>query len=155
MRLIKSLMLVAACLCSMNASAFCFVQAGERYHLDPMLLEAIAMQESSLNPRITNDNGPRLGKDYGLMQINSRHIPELVRMGVIRSPQDLLNDPCLNVQIGSWILAKHLRTCGVNWHCLGSYNAGFSDKNAGKREHYANLIYNLYVRVNRLQKIKG
>lgn len=50
MRLIKSLILVAVCLCSMNASAFCFVQAGERYHLDPMLLEAIAMQESSLNP---------------------------------------------------------------------------------------------------------
>ncbi len=82
MRLIKSLILVAVCLCSMNASAFCFVQAGERYHLDPMLLEAIAMQESSLNPRITNDNGPQLGKDYGLMQINSRHIPELVRMGL-------------------------------------------------------------------------
>lgn len=151
MRLIKSLILVAVCLCSMNVSAFCFVQAGERYHLDPMLLEAIAMQESSLNPRIINNTGP----DYGLMQINSRHIPELIRMGVIRSPQDLLNDPCLNVQIGAWILAKHLRTCGVNWHCLGSYNAGFSDKNAGKREHYANLIYNLYVRVNRSQKITG
>lgn len=152
MRIIKSLMLVAICLCSMNANAFCFVQAGERYHLDPMLLEAIAMQESSLNPRITNDNGPRLGKDYGLMQINSMHIPEIVRMGVIRSPLDLLNDPCLNVQVGAWILARHLRTCGVNWHCLGSYNAGFSARNASKREHYSNLIYNLYIRLSRSKK---
>lgn len=149
MRPIKSLILVAVCLCSMNASAFCFVQAGERYHLNPVLLEAMAMQESRLNPRIINDNGPRRGKDYGLMQINSRHIPELFRRGVIRSPQDLLNNPCLNVQIGAWILAKHLRMCGINWHCLGSYNAGFSSGNAGKREHYANLIYNLYVRINR------
>lgn len=155
MRLINSLILVALTLCSMNAGAFCFVQAGERYHLDPMLLEAIAIQESNLNPRITNDNGSRLGKDYGLMQINSRHIPELVRLGVIHSPQDLLNDPCLNVQIGAWILAKHLRTCGVTWHCLGSYNAGFSAKNSGKREHYASLIYNLYIRVNRARKITG
>lgn len=159
MRLIKSLILVAVCLCSMNASAFCFVQAGERYHLDPMLLEAMVIQESGGHPKITNTNRNKAGKvlstDYGLMGINSIHIPKLISMGVIRSKDDLLNNPCLNVQIGAWILAKHLQTCGVSWSCLGSYNAGFSDKNAGKREHYANLIYNLYVRVNRSQKITG
>lgn len=134
---------------SWNATAFCFSQAGARYSIDPLLLKAIAIQESGLNPRITNTNRNKAGKplstDYGLMGINSSHIPLLVLMGVIVSKDDLLNNPCLNVQIGAWILAKHLRQCGVNWMCLGSYNAGFNPSNDKKRMVYAKRIYSLYL----------
>lgn len=130
------------------ARAFCFQAAGERYQVDPVLLEAMAVQESRLNPRAININRDKAGKalstDYGVMQINSRHIPKLVSMGVITSKDDLLNNACLNVQIGAWILATHLQTCGVNWSCLGSYNAGFARNNEQRRMIYAKRIYGIY-----------
>ncbi|HCQ0223206.1 TPA: lytic transglycosylase domain-containing protein [Escherichia coli] len=135
---------------SLSAEAFCFKEAGARYQIDPRLLMAIAQQESGMNPTIINTNRNKSGKavsyDYGVMQVNSNHIPKLIGMGIIKSKDDLLNNPCLNVQIGAWILATHLQKCGVNWSCLGSYNAGFSDNNEQetKRLNYARKIYRRY-----------
>lgn len=144
----RTLLLLLLLTASSSASAFCFQAAGERYKIDPVLLEAIAVRESSLNPRATNVNRNKAGKalstDYGVMQINSSHIPKLISMGVIRSKDDLLNNACLNVQIGAWILAKHLKTCGVSWSCLGSYNAGFAENNEHRRMFYARKIYGIY-----------
>ena len=134
---------------STTANAYCFEAAGEKYKIDPLLLKAIATQESGLNPNAINHNKNKAGKitstDYGLAQINSRHIPTLIRMGVIKSKDDLLTNPCLNVQIGAWILAKHIKQCGVNWMCLGTYNAGFSEDNDEKRMKYARRIYAIYT----------
>lgn len=135
---------------SLSAEAFCFKEAGARYQIDPRLLMAIAQQESGMNPTIINTNRNKSGKaisyDYGVMQVNSNHIPKLMGMGIIKSKDDLLNNPCLNVQIGAWILATHLQKCGVNWSCLGSYNAGFSENNEQetKRLNYARKIYRRY-----------
>ncbi len=80
------------------------------------------------------------------MMVNSTHIPRLVSMGVIRDKNDLLNKPCLNVQIGTWILAKHFQVCGVSWNCTGSYNAGFRPDRHETRERYANRIWKIYQR---------
>lgn len=144
----RTVLLLLLLLTSSSSFAFCFQAAGARYQIDPVLLEAMAVQESGLNPRATNTNRNKSGKavstDYGVMQINSTHIPTLISMGVIRSQDDLLNNACLNVQIGAWILAKHLQTCGVSWSCLGSYNAGFADNNEKRRMVYARRIYGIY-----------
>ena len=75
------------------------------------------------------------------MQINSTHVPKLIRMGIIQSAEDLLKRPCLNIQIGAWILASHFQVCGVTWNCLGSYNAGFRKDRHETREQYANRIW--------------
>lgn len=147
----RTVLLLLLLLASSSSFAFCFQAAGARYQIDPVLLEAMAIQESGGHPKITNTNRNKAGKvlstDYGLMGINSIHIPKLISMGVIRSKDDLLNNPCLNVQIGAWILAKHLQTCGVSWSCLGSYNAGFADNNEKRRMIYARLIYGHYNRL--------
>lgn len=140
--------LLLAMLCP-RAGAFCFDAAGVKYHIDPLLLKAIATGESSLRPGITNINrdkntGRALSTDYGLMQVNSTHIPSLIAQGFIRSPQELLTRPCLNVQIGTWILAKHFQVCGISWNCLDSYNAGFRKDRHETRESYANRIYAIY-----------
>lgn len=144
----RCLCILLMMLCSPGVSAFCFEAAGAKYQIDPLLLKAIGLQESSLNPTAINQNRNNAGTvtstDYGVMQINSRHLPELKQQGVIRDAQDLLKKPCLNVQVGAWILAKHLKTCDVSWHCLGSYNAGFAKKNAAIREAYANRVYARY-----------
>ncbi|AVF38208.1 lytic transglycosylase domain-containing protein [Rahnella sp. ERMR1:05] len=134
---------------SLNAQAFCFNEAGMRYHVAPQLLRAIAEVESGMNPAATGYNRDRQGRitsrDYGLMQINSTHIPQLKAMGVIRSENDLLTQPCLNVQTGAWILARHLQVCGLTWQCLGSYNAGFADSNQARRMIYARKVYTLWL----------
>ncbi|EQB1145935.1 transglycosylase SLT domain-containing protein, partial [Escherichia coli] len=57
----------------------CFIQAGKRYLIAPELLKTIAQQESSLVATAINHNKNKSGKiistDYGIMQINSVHIP--------------------------------------------------------------------------------
>ncbi len=73
-----------------RAQAFCFDAAGAKYHIDPLLIKAIATGESSLHAAITHINrdvrtGRALSTDYGLMQVNSSHIPSLVAQGFISS----------------------------------------------------------------------
>ena len=126
----------------------CFAQAGQRYLIDPLLLKSIATVESSLIPDRINHNkekGKILSTDYGLMQINSSHIPNLKKLGVIKDKSELIDNPCLNIQIGAWILATHFQKCGINWSCLGSYNAGFKESNEQKRIKYARYVYNKYM----------
>ncbi|POO99494.1 hypothetical protein CQJ34_26180, partial [Salmonella enterica subsp. enterica serovar Heidelberg] len=41
--------------------------------------------------------GKASSTDYGLMQINSTHIPKLIKMGVIKKSEDLITKPCLNI----------------------------------------------------------
>lgn len=131
------------------AQAYCFKEAGARYHVSPLLLRAMAQVESRMNAHAIGYNSNRQGKvtsrDFGLMQINSTHIPKLVAMGVIRDARDLLTDPCLNVQTGAWILAQHLQVCGQTWQCLGSYNAGFADDNSSRRMIYARKVYSVWL----------
>ncbi|HFV8010700.1 TPA: lytic transglycosylase domain-containing protein, partial [Escherichia coli] len=129
---------------------FCFIQAGKRYLIAPELLKTIAQQESGLVATAINHNKNKSGKiistDYGIMQINSVHIPELKKLGVIKNKDELLKKPCLNIHTGAWILARHFQRCGVNWECLGSYNAGFSKNNTARRMIYARIIHNRYFR---------
>ena len=128
----------------------CFIQAGKRYLIAPELLKTIAQQESGLVATAINHNKNKSGKiistDYGIMQINSSHIPELKKLGVIKDKDELLKNPCLNIHTGAWILARHFQRCGVNWECLGSYNAGFSKNNTALRMIYARIIHNRYFR---------
>lgn len=140
----------------------CFNNAGARYQIEPLLLKAVAKGESSFRPWVTNTNRDKKGNpvstDYGLMQINSTHVPKLVRMGVIQGAEDLLKRPCLNIQIGAWILAKHFQVCGVTWNCLGSYNAGFRKDRHETREQYANRIWGFYLELKGLRvcrQVKG
>lgn len=143
------LLLILLLLLSGKATAFCFIEAGTKYRIDPLLLYSVAVVESHLNPRAvgynySTDGSKVTSSDYGLMQINDSHIHKLKRMGIIKDKQELLDNPCLNVQIGAWILSQHFNRCGVNWQCLGSYNAGFADSNSLQRLRYAKKVFSLY-----------
>ncbi|MEN3262444.1 lytic transglycosylase domain-containing protein [Sodalis endosymbiont of Spalangia cameroni] len=149
----RSLMALAGCVMlslTPPVGAWCFQEAGARYHINAELLRSIAVWESGLDPRaigVNRQGGTIVSRDYGLMQINSRHLPRLKRLGIIRSEDDLLTQPCLNIQVGAWILAQHLQTCGANWSCLGSYNAGFSAKSESRRQWYSRRVYQVYLRL--------
>ncbi|ASN13909.1 lytic transglycosylase domain-containing protein [Pantoea ananatis] len=150
-RTVLNVLMLMVLFCA-RAHAFCFDAAGAKYHIDPLLIQAIATGESSLHAGITHINrdartGRALSTDYGLMQVNSTHIPSLIAKGFISRPQDLLTKPCLNVQIGTWILATHFQVCGISWNCLGSYNAGFRKDRHETRESYANRVYAIYIKL--------
>lgn len=124
----------------------CFKQAGERFSIDHRLLLAIAEVESSMNPRaigLNKRNGKILSEDVGLMQINSSWYITLSRMGITR--KDLLDNPCQNIHVGAWILAKNISANGVNWESVGAYNAGFKNANASFRLKYAKKVYSRYL----------
>ena len=141
------------------ASSACFNEAGTMFRIEPNLIKAIALVESNLKKdsigknRDKNNNIRSL--DYGLMQINQMHIPLLKKRGIIKDERDLLDNPCLNIKIGTEILYNHFSRCGVTWQCLGTYNAGFAMDNKKKRLQYAKKIYIVYTRLNELDNRKA
>lgn len=100
----------------------CWNQAANRYGVPATLLFAIAQTESRLRAGVVghNTNG---SYDVGLMQINSSWFPMLKRHYGI-TPQMLVSDPCLNLNVGAWILSGTLHRYGLNWKGVGAYNAG-------------------------------
>ncbi|GAB7537532.1 lytic transglycosylase domain-containing protein [Burkholderia sp. 3C] len=123
------------------SAANCFTAAGERHRIDPLLLVAIAKVESAMNARAIhyNANGT---VDIGLMQINSSHLPRLVRAGITR--KRLIDEPCTSVDTGASILAGFIERHGYTWNAVGAYNAGSSVARAPARKAYAARVWRAY-----------
>lgn len=117
---------------SLSSHAHCFEQAGARYGIAPVLLEAISTVESGGNPQARNLNRDG-SEDLGHMQINSRWLRMLASYGIDR--QRLL-DPCLNTHVGAWILAQNIRQHGYGWEAVGAYNA----RSPVKRNAYSQRV---------------
>ena len=111
----------------------CFGQAAQRYRVPARLLRAIARAESGMDPNAIGRN-PN-SRDLGLMQINERWLPVL---GLEAS--DLLDNPCLNIQVGAWILAQAIEREGYTWQAVGAYNAGHHPARQARREAYARRV---------------
>ncbi|HII2588043.1 TPA: lytic transglycosylase domain-containing protein [Escherichia coli] len=141
------------------ASSACFNEAGTMFRIEPNLIKAIALVESNLKKDSIGKNRDKKNNiksfDYGLMQINQMHIPMLKKRGIIKDERDLLDNPCLNIKIGTEILYKHFSRCGMTWQCLGTYNASFAMDNQKKRLQYAQKIYIVYTRLNELDNRKA
>lgn len=102
----------------------CIADAAHRYRLPLLLFEAVLKTEGGKVGSISkNHNG---SYDMGPAQINSAHLPELNRMGIARD--QVINDGCLNIHIGAWILARALQGQGTDnpaefWRRVGNYNS--------------------------------
>lgn len=119
------------------AQAFCFARAAQYYGVNEALLRAIAKVESNNQPQARNTNTDG-SVDVGLMQINSRHFPVLARYHI--TPQALM-EPCLNVQVGAWLLAQAIGVHGATWRAIGAYNAGGSPAREALREKYVAKVW--------------
>ncbi|MDB5775511.1 MAG: iagB [Herbaspirillum sp.] len=122
-----------------GAQADCWEEAGRQFNISPMLLQAIALQESGLNPRAIgyNRNGSR---DIGLMQVNSIHLPRLAKQRI--TEKTMLNDSCQSVKVGAGILAEFMQRYGYSWEAVGAYNAGTATGNGAslRRLLYARKV---------------
>jgi soluble lytic murein transglycosylase-like protein len=117
----RSAFVLLAYMASLPASA-CWEQAAQRHGVPADLLYAIASIESGLNPKAVNRShfGRTDSYDIGLMQINSRHLPKLARHGITESR---LYEPCINLDVGAWMLSELFARRGVSWDSVGAYNA--------------------------------
>ncbi|MBN3751814.1 lytic transglycosylase domain-containing protein [Paraburkholderia sp. Tr-20389] len=131
-RVAGSLLLASSALAALPAHADCFDDAAAWQHLNPLVLRAIAWQESHNNADATHANANG-SIDYGVMQINSIHLPELARYGIRR---DALMVPCKNVYIAAWHLRKQVVRYGNTWTAVGAYHSA----TPALRDDYARRI---------------
>lgn len=126
-------LLVALLVVPAVSRADCIDDAAAWRHINPQLVRAIAQQESGMRANAVNVN--RNGtEDLGLMQINSSWLPKLARFGIRR---EHLFNACVNVYVGTWILASNIRQFGANWKAVGAYNS----PTPAHQLAYANSIY--------------
>lgn len=140
----KAELLLCMLLVVPGAKADCFANAARTYRIDETLLRSIAAHESSNRPQAINVN--KNGSiDYGLMQINSSHLPRLAKSNI--SKETLLNDACVNVHVGASVLAEAIRAFGPTWRAVGAYGAGHLPNREEARAKYASLVYRQYRRL--------
>ncbi|UTH74248.1 lytic transglycosylase domain-containing protein [Chromobacterium sp. IIBBL 290-4] len=131
-----------AMICAAQAEASCFNLSGGKYGVDPLLLKAIAWQESDFRS-ITHPANRNGSVDIGWMGINTGWLPTLSRWGITR--ERLLSDACLNVQTGAWVLQQCMKAHGATWKAVGCYNA----RSAVKQQRYVGLIWQKWQRLQR------
>ncbi|MEQ5842590.1 lytic transglycosylase domain-containing protein [Paraburkholderia acidicola] len=121
----------------------CFTAAAQYQHVSPLVLRAIAWQESHANARAIHHNANG-STDYGMMQINSIHLPALSRYGI--SVNDLIV-PCKNVFIAAWYLHRMTAKYGNTWTAIGAYHS----ETPAERDRYAHSIEMLVARFLRVE----
>ncbi|MCP3708085.1 lytic transglycosylase domain-containing protein [Paraburkholderia sp. CNPSo 3274] len=114
------------------AHADCFDEAARYQKVNPLILRAIAWQESHNRPDAVHRNANG-STDYGVMQINSVHLPVLSQYGI---SQSTLMEPCKNVYIAAWHLRQKMNKYGNTWAAVGAYHS----ETPTMRDQYAQQI---------------
>ncbi|RMT94105.1 hypothetical protein ALP39_03530 [Pseudomonas marginalis pv. marginalis] len=118
----RAVLLLGVLMSGNQALAFCWEETARRYDIEPELLQAIAAVESGYRPDAVNRANSNGTRDIGLMQINSIHLPRLLKQGI--TEERLLSEPCLSVEVAASILVEFIQRFGYNWTAVGSYNVG-------------------------------
>lgn len=141
----RTLLVALPMLCGMPLGALaCWDEVAQRHGVPADLLYAVAKVESGLNPKAVNRSHiQRTGSvDIGLMQINSRHLPQLAKRGITESS---LFEPCTNLDVGAALLADLFVRRGLSWDSVGAYNAACTelkgDDCTRARARYAWKVY--------------
>lgn len=102
----------------------CITKAAQTYRIPPALLMAVLRTEGGHVGEIKkNTNG---SYDMGPAQINSIWLPVLAKSGITKNM--VLNNGCLNITIGAWILGKSMAGTSTQnptlfWRHVGDYNS--------------------------------
>ena len=97
----------------------CINKAAIDYHIPATAIISVLKTEGGkVGAASKNKNGTF---DYGPMQINSIWLPKLKAMGYTQ--KQLQYDPCINVRVGTWILAQKVADGKDWWNGIGNYNS--------------------------------
>lgn len=98
----------------------CVQYSAQKYSIPPAVIGAIILTENGRPGRISRNRNRTV--DIGPMQINSTWLHRLRRLGI--GYAELKNNSCLNVDVGTWILAKNIRDRnGDLWKAIGDYHS--------------------------------
>lgn len=106
-----------------HAQADCIDDAASYQQVNPYVLRAIGYQESQMRADVTHYN-TNATTDYGVMGINSVHLPELSDFGI--GTGQLLN-PCINAYVGAWYLHRKMEKYGNTWRAVAAYHSETPD----------------------------
>ena len=126
-----------------QARADCFDEAASYQKVNPLILRAIAWQESHNRPDALHKNANG-STDYGVMQINSVHLPVLAQYGI---SSGTLMQPCKNVYIAAWHLRQQMNKYGNTWQAVGAYHS----ETPVLRDKYAQQIVAILQKWNLLR----
>jgi soluble lytic murein transglycosylase-like protein len=141
--LYTSVLLLVFMLQMAKSYAMCWEKASQHYGISSALLKAIAKTESNFNSSAHNQNNNKT-YDIGLMQINSSWLPILSEYGITEAS---LQDACINVIVGAWILKQEQLRYGNTWKAVGAYHTGAAthkteSKKLPRMKEYAWKVHN-------------
>lgn len=97
----------------------CIERAAHDYGIHTHLIQAILKVEGGkVGTMSRNTNG---SYDLGPMQINTLWLKEVAQYKV--SKDDLKNNPCVNIYVGTWILSNKISEAGDVWKGVGNYHS--------------------------------
>lgn len=98
----------------------CINQAAISYHIPAILiLSVLAIENGRVGSASPNRNGTF---DLGPMQINSIWLSKIRLYGLTQ--HQLQYDPCVNVNVGTWILSQHIANDASSlWRGIGDYHS--------------------------------
>ena len=120
----------------------CINHAAISYHVPATMIISILKTEGGKQGEASkNKNG---SIDYGPMQINSCHFEKLAKYGITKT--DVQYNPCVNVAVGTWLLAQSIAAGKDVWHGVGIYHSRtkiFNERYREKAQAYYRQVINI------------
>jgi hypothetical protein len=114
----------------------CINHAAVKYHVPATVIISVLKTENGhVGDANVNTNGT---VDYGPMQINTIWLKQLRPYGY--TAQSIQYDPCVNVEVGAWILGRNIADGKSLWEGIGDYHS----HQARLNHHYRNKVNDLY-----------
>jgi soluble lytic murein transglycosylase-like protein len=114
----------------------CINSAAIAFNVPATVILSVIKTENGRNGiAVKNKNG---SYDLGVMQVNTAWLNTLKNKGITAS--QVKSDPCINVSVGTWILAQGLAN-GEGWKGVGNYNSYTQKYN----QIYSKKVRNTYA----------
>ena len=102
-----------------DVSLQCINQAAYEQHIPAkLIISVLNVERGKIGTATRNKNG---SVDLGPMQVNSRWWPELYQYNI--TPHDVQYNPCINLRVGAWILARSIASGQNLLEGVGNYNS--------------------------------
>lgn len=120
----------------------CINRAAIEYHVPAkLIISVLEVEQGQIGSISKNKNGTY---DIGPMQINSSWLDLLNKRGISRN--DIQYNPCINIEVGTWLLAKSITSSDNFSKGIGNYNSHTFKLN----KKYYKKVYSKSVALNKI-----
>lgn len=100
---------------------YCTNYASQRFGVHPLVIRSIIEVEGGKMGTVSkNSNGTY---DLGIMQINTIHLKDIESNFPGIDATLLINSPCANIAVGTWILSSRIKEAPDLWTGVGNYHS--------------------------------